>query len=139
MSREARPKVRLVLNKIYLVARGEAARTEVRVTQRVPDSPVKPAVCRFMVVSTDAQDNPVGTLVLTEDLWKTWYGNYKPEEFMPGMASAMEAAETMVQRIPDVYYGCPLCEFSSKSFPEALRHGDAEAERLLKFFDVEVG
>ena len=63
-------KVTLKFNKIYLVGQGEAARTEVRVTKRVEGSPVKPAVCQFLPVSQDEKDNPLGTLVLTEELWK---------------------------------------------------------------------
>jgi len=128
--------IRLKFNKIYLVGQGEAARTEVRVTKRSENSPLKPAVCQFVALGQDERGNPLGVLMLTEELWKQWYGQYKAGDFMPGMKTAQEAAATMVRGIEGVFYGCPLCNFRSKNAEEMQEHLDDEADRLLKFFDV---
>ena len=55
---------------------------------------------------------------------------------MPGMKTAVEAAETMVRSVEGVFYGCPLCNFRTKSAGDVQQHLDAEAKRLLKYFDV---
>jgi len=131
-------KVTLKFNKIYLVGHGEGARTEVRVTKRVEGSPIRPATCQFLVTGVDERGSPLGTLVLTEELWKQWYGKYKTNEFMPGMQTASQAAKTMVEGNEYVFYGCPLCNFRTKKYEEVQAHLEEEGARLLRFFDVNV-
>jgi len=130
--------VKLTFKVIYLVGRGDAANTEVRVTVRPDDGVTKPATCRFVALSTDERANRLGTLVLTEELWKSWYGKYRAKDFMPGMGTAENAAETMVRNISGVFYGCPLCNFRTKDRQAAQEHADQEAARILHFFDVTV-
>ena len=128
--------IRLKFTCIYLVGQGEAARTEVRVTQRSEDGVSKPATCRFLALGRDEWDNPLGVLALTEEKWQEWYGKYKPKEFIPGMTTAAEAAEKMVKTIDRVFYGCPLCNFRTKDRQAIDEHVVQEAEHILAFFDV---
>ena len=130
--------VKLQFKVIYLVGQGEAANTEVRVTVRPDDGITKPATCRFLALNRDERENRLGTLVLTEALWRGWYGRYKNKDFMPGMDTAQHAAEKMVRTIDYVFYGCPLCNFRTKDWQAAQEHADQEATRILQFFDVAV-
>lgn len=134
------PRFTLRMSKIYLVGIGEAAHTEVRVTRLNENvsPPIPPATCQFLNVSPDDHGMNVGTLVITEDLWQEWYGKYDEDDFMPGMRTALDAARTMVTTIPSVFFGCPLCNFRTKDPTVAQLHAGEEAQRLLRYYDVEV-
>lgn len=135
----ANPNLSLEYNKIYLVAQGSAAHMEIRVTQRKEGDPTPPATCQFVALGRDENDNPLGTLELSEDLWKEWFGKYRKGDFLPGMETAASAAESMVQRNEHIWYGCPLCNFRTKNYEESKRHIEEEGKKVLQMFDVKLG
>jgi len=122
-------------NKIYLVAIGQSIHTELRVTNRDGvGSP--PATCMFSGARADAGGNPMGTLVIDDPLWQSWYSKYN--NYIPGMETAKSAAEKMVRENSNIHYGCPLCPSIFPSLAEAQAHTESEVLRLIEQFDVKV-
>jgi hypothetical protein len=80
----------------------------------------------------------MGTLVLDENLWQEWFGDIPEDEFLPGMATAEEAAETLVGSQHRISYGCPLCTRQFDSLEEAQKHTEEEMKMLLEKFEVAV-
>lgn len=125
---------RTKFTKIYLVATGGAAGTEFRVAERVGKA--RPASVQFSVTKTVGPDNlPIGTLVLDEQLWNTWFGG---KSLLPGMETAEQASNTMVSTTPEIFYGCPLCDWLTKDLAEHRRHVSEHANKLIQFLDFEL-
>ena len=127
----------LKYTKIYLVAQGMNIHSEHRVTMR--QGMMKPATCQFTGARADENHEPMGTLVLTEELWKEWYGRFDRTEFILGMEDAHSAAEKLVKENPWVHYGCPLCQmrWGPGCLEEAQEHAAEEMQRLLGMFEIE--
>lgn len=130
--------IRLRYDRIYLVATGPAARAEVRVTQRSETQPhLPPKTVQFVALNIDRDDNPIGVLDLTEDLWREWFGKVPKEEFVLGMETAKDAAESMVRNNEHIHYGCPLCNAHFGALEDAQAHAAGEGQRVLELFEVE--
>lgn len=120
-------------NKLYMVAARGSASAEVRVAER--EGKARPAVVQFAVCKTEGPENePVGALVLDEEIWKKWFGGKK---LLPDMETAHSAAHWMVNNMPEVYYGCPLCAYKTKDEAEHTAHATDHTNRLLQFLDIE--
>lgn len=121
--------------KIYLVASRDVRSSEHRVTQR--EGAERPKTVRFTgSFPMETQDEGTyGTLVLTEKLWKEWFGE---ANFLPGFETAASAAETLVKRNANIYYGCPLCAYRSKSAGDAEEHIAAHVKKWSEQFTIEV-
>lgn len=133
--------MKLKYTKIYLVAQGQNIHSEHRVTRRKVNEDglaLKPSVCQFTGMRGDEKHRPMGTLVLTEELWQKWYGRFEKTDFIPGMETALSAADKMVGECEWVYYGCPLCQmrWGPGCLEEAQQHAAEEMERLLSRFEI---
>jgi len=114
--------------------------SEHRVTQRkmLEGIAIKPATCSFTGARADENYEPMGTLVLTEELWQEWYGRFEKNDFMPGMETAHSAAEKMVQESPWIHYGCPFCHmrWGVGGLKEAQKHAVEEVQKMLSRFEI---
>ena len=133
--------MKLKYNKIYLVAHGQNIHSEHRVTRRKVNDDglaLKPSVCQFSGMRGDEQHHPMGTLVLTEELWQEWYGRFEKTDFIPGMETAHSAAEKMVQDCMWVHYGCPLCHarWGPGGLKEAQQHAAKEMQKMVSRFEI---
>lgn len=133
--------MKLKYNKIYLIAQGMNIHSEHRVTRRKVNEDglaLKPATCMFSGARGDEFHHPMGTLVLTEELWQKWYNRFKETDFIPGMETARSAAEKMVTECEWVHYGCPLCNtrWGPGGLEEAQQHAAEEMERMVSRFEI---
>jgi len=124
-------------SKIYLVSVGGNHRGEYRVTQRPDDGIGKPAVCQFFGNRYAGKDKTMGTLVITEKLWRDWYKAYKKSDFLPGMYHAKDAADRMVRENENILYGCPMCVTVFSDLEEAQTHADGEFKKVFEQFGFE--
>jgi hypothetical protein len=76
----------------------------------------------------------MGTLVLDEAWWKEQFKGAK--QFMPGMETAESAAQTLVKKNPEIYFGCPFCAYREKNMALAKQHVEEHATKLLSLFTV---
>jgi len=129
--------MKIKYTKIYLVAHGMNIHSEHRVTIR--RGMMKPATCQFSGARADENYEPMGTLVLTEELWQEWYGKYERTEFITGMETAQSAAEKLVNECPWIHYGCPLCQmrWGPGGLEAAQKHAADEMQQMLNLFEVE--
>ena len=133
--------MKIKYNKIYLVAQGMNIHSEHRVTRRKVNEEglaLKPATCSFSGARGDEFHHPMGTLVLTEELWQKWYSRFERTDFLPEMETALSAAEKLVRECDWIYYGCPLCQmrWGAGQLEEAQQHAADEMQRLLGMFEV---
>jgi len=133
--------MKLKYTKIYLVAQSKHIHSEHRVTQRKVDEnglALQPATCQFTAMRGDERNRPMGTLVLTEELWEKWYSRFDKNDFIPGMETARSAAEKMVTECDWVSYGCPLCNmrWGPGNLEAAQQHAAEEMEKWLSRFEI---
>lgn len=118
---------------IYLVALGSSSGAEFRVTER--NGTRKPGVVRFSGRRPDLHGNPMGTLVLDEEKFNTWFDG---QTLLPNMKTAEAAAKWMVSNTEDVYFGCPICLFTTKNWDEYQAHVANKGNWILEQFELEV-
>ena len=127
--------------KIYLVSVGGNHRGEYRVTKRPYDERGnhigRPAVCQFFGNRYAGKDITMGTLVLTEKLWREWYKEYRKSDFLPGMYNAKDAAERMVRENENIFYGCPIGILVFSTLEEAQAQADIEFKRVFEEYGLE--
>lgn len=126
--------MRLSYNKIYLCSL-YSTHGEHRVTRRT-SSRVPPKTIQFAGNRVGPDGEPMGTLVLDEKIWNEWFGNVPKDEFLPGMSTAHDAAETLVNSQSRISYGCPLCVKQFDSLEKAQKHTEEEMKMLLEGFEV---
>lgn len=123
--------------KIYLVSVGGNHRGEYRVTKRPDDGIGRPATCQFFGNRYAGKDVTMGTLVLTEKVWREWYKAYRKSDFLPGMYNAKDAAEKMVRENENVLYGCPLSTLVFGTLEEAQAQADVEFKKVFEQYGFE--
>lgn len=126
-------KVELTYKSIYLVAVGESINGDHRVTARPAAG--RPKTVRFLGRQVGANGEPMGTLVLNEELWQRWYEN---DELLAGFETAAKAARTLVARNAHILYGCPLCGFTCGTAKASKQHIEQHGQRVLDMFEVKI-
>lgn len=120
---------------IYLVALGSSLQAEFRVTEREKGDVRKPGTLRFSGRRPDVRGAPIGTLVLDDAKMQEWFGGRK---MMPNMKDAETAAKWMVANSDDIYFGCPICLFKTKSWEEYQAHIATKGDWVLGQFEIDV-
>ena len=118
---------------IYLVAYKGSKSSAHRVAERKTKGVAPKTISFFGNYVTEIPDETYSTLVLNEDLWQQWFKN---EKFLPGFATAKEAAETLVKTETDIFYGCPICSFHTKDFESAQKHIEEHATKFITQFEI---
>lgn len=123
--------IKLRYNKIYLVGINEERTSSHRVVGRVDGQ--KPECVSFSGrFPLESGEDTYGTLVLDEELWK----RFSDKELIPGMDTYEKAAATLV-KLPNIYYGCPLCSFRAKDKDIAEAHIQEHLDKWISQFDIE--
>lgn len=129
--------MRVKYDAIYLVAERAERNSEHRVTKR--KDTIRPRTIAFSgnFPIPANPDMTYGTLVLTEENWDEWFSEYDDEDFVDGMRTYEEAAETLVKSRSGINYGCPLCAYTTSSKEEADNHIDEHVNKFVKQFTFE--
>jgi uncharacterized C2H2 Zn-finger protein len=118
-------------DRIYLVASDTQIHAKIIVTTKEPNR--KPGMIRFLGMA-QGSSGPVGTLVLSEEVWQSWFGG---REMLPGFETAAGAARILVAKRTNISYGCPLCTLTFSTEEEMRAHVDNHVSSLLKDFTIE--
>ena len=118
---------------IYLVADGGEKGASIRITKR--DEHGRPGEVHFAGRRPDQFGQPMGTLVIDDELWEKWFGH---RERLPHMDTALKAAQWIVANCTNIYFGCPLCLFRTKSYDEYLEHIRGIGKWVMEQFKVQV-
>lgn len=123
--------IKLRYNKVYLVGINEERTSSHRVVTRTDEQ--KPEYVsfsgRFML---ENGEDTYGTLVLDETMWKGFAG----KQLVPGMET-YEGAAAMLVKLPNIYYGCPLCSFRAKDKDVAEKHIQDHLDKWISQFEIE--
>ena len=132
---ESAYKLHVTYPKIYLIADKGEQGASIRVTDREKEPGIRPGEVHFSGRRPDQEGNPLGTLVIDEEMWKQWFGN---RARLPHMDTAVKAAEWMVTNCKGIHYGCPICLFRTKSYDDYLAHIREIGAWVQKQFKVDV-
>ena len=120
---------------IYLVATQDSNNSKHRVTERGPRG-ARPGVVQFSGrFPFSANDDVYSTLVLQPDCWDEWF---KGRKLLEGMTTPEEAAETLVRKNMNIYYGCPLCDILGKDRDSMREHVHTHINKFVSQFRIEV-
>lgn len=119
---------------IYLVAERAERNSEHRVTKR--KGPVRPKTVSFSgnFPIPSNPDMTYGTLVLSDNIWDEWFGDIPEDDFIEGMETPENAAESMVSSRSGIHYGCPLCAYMIDDKEDAEEHIARHVNKFYKRF-----
>ncbi len=126
-------------DKIYLVQLGTGGKQVLVSTGDWRAEPrVDPKYVQFFPTERNTDGETIGTLILDEDLWESWYTNpedpAKKRDMLPGFDTALNAAIRMVKNSSDIFFGCPFCLFRTKDIDAYWEHVDNHSLAILKMF-----